>query len=532
MKTNGVNMNTSIWGLLILGLLSVDLQAQYPATFNLSGLNGVNGFSLDQAALGDHFGYTVSNAGDINHDGIDDIILGAHGSDVNASQDVGSAYVVFGQMGGFSDHFNVANLNGSNGFRINGDFQADKFGVSVSAAGDINHDGIDDLLIGAYQASPLNVKEGATYVIYGAAQAFPATLAVTDLNGDDGFKISGETWEGYAGIDVADAGDVNCDGVADLIIGAYGYGSQGWYSGSSYVVFGADSGFGSELLLSALNGSNGFQIDGEYEYDFSGYAVDGLGDFNGDGCDDLIIGAYGNDPHGPNSGAAYIVYGSDQGFGQNLALWQLTGGNGFKVVGINAGDELGFAVSAAGDVNGDGFDDALIGAPTTDHGGNAAGSAYVVLGANSGFSAQFSVNQLNGHNGFRMDGVGLLHRLGLTVGAAGDLNLDGVDDIIVGARHANGASGYGSAYAVFGSRQTFNPVLSLASLNGANGFVIKGANDHNAVSGAGDFNGDGKNDLLVGDHPGHSPGNQSAVHIIFNATGDLIFKHNFEDSAM
>ncbi|MBN3909904.1 MAG: cadherin-like domain-containing protein [Nostoc sp. NMS1] len=136
------------------------------STFNLSTLNGSNGFIINGIAAGDYSGYSVSSAGDINGDGIDDLIIGALSADPNGSLS-GQSYVVFGSRSGFNASLNLSTLNGSNGFIINGIAAGDYSGYSVSSAGDINGDGIDDLIIGALSADPNGSYSGQSYVVYG-----------------------------------------------------------------------------------------------------------------------------------------------------------------------------------------------------------------------------------------------------------------------------------------------------------------------------------------------------------------------------
>jgi len=420
-----------------------------PNPLNLSSLNGTNGFKINGVNAGDYSGFSVSAAGDINGDGIDDLIIGAPYADPNGNYS-GASYVVFGRTSAFTSPLNLSSLNGTNGFVINGVAEYDHSGTSVSAAGDINGDGIDDLLIGAPDVSSAQSRSGASYVVFGRTLGFTSPLNLSSLNGTNGFVINGVAEYEYSGISVSEAGDINGDGIDDLIIGAPFASPVDASSGASYVVFGTDQGFTNPFQLSDLDGNNGIAIYGAAQFEFSGTSVSAAGDINGDGTDDLIIGAPDASPNGTYSGASYVVFG-DQGLASPFNLSGLNGSNGLAINGASAGDYSGISVSAAGDINGDGIADLTIGADRASPNGSFSGASYVVFGSVLGLTDPLNLSSLNGHNGFVINGAAAEDYSGGSVSAAGDINHDGIADLVTGARLAdpNGARS-GASYVIFG----------------------------------------------------------------------------------
>ncbi len=489
------------------------------ASYDLSALDGTNGFRLDGVAPGDRSGFAVASAGDVNGDGYGDLVIGAPYAAPNSAGS-GSSYVVFGRASGFDSSLGLNTLDGTTtGFRLDGATVNDYSGRSVASAGDVNGDGTDDLIVGSLKDFLSNEFAGTSYVVFGSTSGFDSNLNLNGLDGTTGFRLIGLNDNERAGWSVATAGDVNGDGFADLIIGGYLGDPDGLTNaGSTYVVFGASSFFSG---LGVADTGIGLRLDGDTG-EYSGFSVASAGDVNGDGFDDLIIGAPLADPGGhANAGKTYVVFGTGAGFATSIDLNSLNGTSGFQLNGIDAGDRSGIVVASAGDINGDGYADLIIGA---DHAALLntyanTGETYVVFGKASGFGTGFNLGSLNGTNGFRLDGIDINDYSGWSAAGAGDVNGDGFDDLVISAKGANGTTG--ETYVVFGKAGGFASGFSLGSLNGVNGLRLDGIDSSDfsgqSVASAGDVNGDGFADLIVGAFRGDPDGNLGAgeSYVIF-----------------
>jgi Ca2+-binding RTX toxin-like protein len=481
-------------------LTPLELASQpFGAEFNLGDLDGSNGFRLDGVAYNDVAGSAVAGGGDINGDGFADVVVGAFRTNADGNYGSGAAYVVFGHAGSFDAAMSLGALDGSNGFEVHGGTANLCAGIAVAGAGDINGDGFDDIVVGANRADPHGKYSGTSYVIFGKASGFDASIDLSTLHGSSGFRVDGEGPYSYTGMSVSSAGDLNGDGFDDLTVGAGGWPRDG-YGGGGYVVFGHAGPFSTAIDVAKLNGSNGFAFHGALLDSPGAGIVSSAGDINGDGVNDLLIGAGSSGA----VGQGYVLFGATSGFAADVDLDQLDGHTGFKIVNSAPSAYGGdFSVASAGDVNGDGFADLIVGARS----GSYSDAAYVIFGKGSAFHSTVDVAALDGGTGFEIE---VPNRGGaISVSSAGDVNGDGFADLIIGASDPYGAGlGGGSAYVVFGHAKGFGAHFDLTTLDGSNGFRIDSPYDHQyagaSVSSAGDVNGDGLDDLIVG-APGQDP---------------------------
>ena len=420
--------------------------------------------------------------GDLNGDGTPDVLA----FDCRGVEGIDKSYVLFGPFSGRVD------IRKHDGFLIEEAKESDE-ACHAAPAGDVNGDGLDDLIVGAVAAdNNLRNASGTAYVIFGKPDTEPVRLKDFDdlRQGSAGFRIDGARELDVVGGASAPIGDMNGDGLDDLIIGSP-------FAGSCYVVFGKKDSLPVDLLTFNLliQGPRGWRIDTPSVSHNSQLSVDGAGDVNGDGIPDVVIGAHRN-TYG--RGSAYVIFGKSDLF--PVDALNLQEGEGYRVRGPTKRSRAGAAVAGLGDMNGDGRSDVAIGVPTS----SQFGSVFIVWGKADSETTNLRRLEVGG---FRIRGgphtVGGAG-VGEVVAAAGDLNRDGIPDVLVGDPSANVISpGAGAVYAVFGRSRTVT--VRLADL-GRQGFRIDGPQMNyigGTVSASDDLTGDRRRDIVI--HAGAPP---------------------------
>lgn len=324
------------------------------------------------------------------------------------------------------------------------------------------------------------------------AEDFPKWLKLDALSPATGLTIRGVPHSNL-GFALAAAGDVNGDGLKDIVAGSPYI--DGF--GAAYVIFGAQKGRAG-LQVSELDGTNGFVVTGLERYGFFGAGAAGAGDVNGDGLDDVAFGApRSGKSERRDAGEAFVVFGRPGGFPASLKAKEIDGSNGFRILGSVPEGGVGGAVAGAGDVNGDGFGDFLIGGSNGD---GLSEYAYLIFGR-AEFPAVLDLGEIDGSNGVRFYSSES-DLTGAAVAGAGDVDGDGFADVLIGDPDENGRFPKGAAYLIYGHAGAFPKQIALRKLDGTLGFAISGSIGTAfgyALGGGQDVNGDGLSDMVLGD---------------------------------
>lgn len=464
------NNNSGIGESRLFAVSVDDKDAAYPVTIDPLSSSPDWTSESNQADAG--FGYSVSTAGDINNDGYDDVIIGAPFYD-NGQANEGKAFVYYGSIIGLLPVPTWA---------FEGNQDNSQLGWTVSNAGDVNADGFDDIIAGANYYTNDQQYEGRAFVFYGSVlgpSIIPnKILESNQSNSNFGYSVSA-------------AGDLNNDGYSDIIVGAPMYDNGETDEGRTFIYYGSATG------PSATANMTG---ESNQATSFFGISVSPAGDINGDGFDDVIIGSNTFDNPQRDQGCSFIYYGSAAGISQT-PNWK--SGSIFAWFSF-----LGTSVCGAGDVNGDGYDDVISGATGFDNGMiTDEGKVFIYYGSATGLTltANWTAEIYQPYA-----------RFGNSVSTAGDVNNDGYSDVIIGSYlYDNGHADEGRVYVYYGS-----PVGLTAE-----GFWTAEVNQSyayfgNSVSTAGDVNGDGYSDIIVGSYTyDNGQSNEGAAFVYYGAPG-------------
>ena len=403
-------------------------------------------FESDLASA--QLGISVSTAGDVNGDGFSDVIIGASGY-ANGQSNEGRIYVFRGSTTG---------LPTTPAWTFESDVSLARLGFSVACAGDVNNDGFSDVIAGAYDLSNGQTNEGRAYVFHGTASGLPAVPSWTYESNQTSARL---------GRSVAGAGDVNGDGFSDVIIGVHNWDNGQSNEGRALVFHGSGTG---------LSATPNWTEEIDLADAWFGYCVASAGDVNGDGYSDVIVGSYQYNNGLVAEGAAFVYHGSAAGLAATHAWLR---------EGEQASAHFGEAVACAGDINGDGFADILVGAPDFDQTYTDGGLVQLWLGSPTGAASTpyWTSEGYNATAGF-----------GSSVACAGDVNGDGYSDVLIGAPgYSGGQAQEGNASMYIGTADGLEPTPGWVSATiQANSYFGW------ATAGAGDVNGDGFSDVLIG----------------------------------
>jgi hypothetical protein len=502
------------------------------AATSLTNIPGNRGSRIIGQAAGDGLGGSVAAIGDVNQDGRADFAISATGADRGAVQNVGAVLVIFGSDAP-PNTINISSLSGNNGFRISSASAAANTGIGtfVRGVGDINNDGVDDILIG----SSLGLSAtGNAYVVFGKpnTQAFASVVDVDNI-GSGGFKLTGESVGDWFALSTSGGqgalnNDVNGDGLDDFVIGAQNFGGQ---NGRAYLIFGRDTW---PANVAVASDAQTIKLSGENPGDqFGSYAVIAR-DINNDNRPEVFVGSFANDASANNNeGSLSVFFGraASNPWPSTLAASALNGSDGFRWVGSETNSGFATPAGSAGDFNGDGVGDLFASTPDGGVVGSTRRGVMCIVFGSANWSAEFSQSSLNGNNGVCYTGEAASDRAGFDAAGVGDMNGDGLDDMLMSANGADvaGIADAGRFYLIYGQSSFASGTISLSGIESSvAGELFTGSLSNfrpNAVAGIGKFsNSDARPDFVMTAENGST----GDAYLVVRDASQQIFANGFE----
>jgi len=456
---------------------------------------------FDGEAAGDWAGVALANTGDVDADGLPDMVVGARYNSTNGER-TGKVYLLSG------GHLDRSSLLGDHpGFH--GESDNDWLGYSVGHAGDVTGDGIPDLLLGALQHDE---ARGAVYVVPGGAWLQEAGTDL-DVGAEAYATLVGTLPDDLLGISIYASGDVDGDARSDILVGAHHATTAGGVTGKAYLLMGGGLLDGTDPRPAITEAD--WTFEGVQNGDEAGRFVSGIEDFDGDGLDDVAIAAPWADHAASEDGIVYVVSSASlPGSDGTSRVFSLADAD-LLLHGEAEGDSAGHSILTAGDLDGDGYGDLAVGSMFHDAAGEDAGRAYFVVGDTLGRSGPVLSLSDADH---KFDGEAPDDRAGRLASSAGDLDGDGRDDLLMSSfENDDGGENAGKTYLFLASNLGASSTRSMgeadAILLGSNAGDYAGQ----TAAGVGDLTGDGRSELLVGAYRGDAGGEDSGMVFVLSS---------------
>jgi len=419
---------------------------EWPEIFDLNNANA----SFIGESTGDDSGHALGGGGDVNGDGFDDLLISAPRNE-ETGEDDGQIYLILGKATGWSLNTSLANANAS----FLGEAMSDRAGNSIDIIEDVNGDNYDDILIADKWNDEYEINGGKIYLIFGGASGWEMDMSLSSCNA----SYLGKKANDHAGFSISGVGDVNGDNFGDFLIGAYLNDELGESAGQSYLIFGKELGWATDVNLTNAD----VTFNGEYQYDVAGTVVSGIGDLNGDTYKDFMIGAPGNDESKSSAGQAYIIFGKETW----NSVYNLSDVDA-SFQGENFSDRLGSFLAGAFDINNDTYDDILLGADGYKSGGSR-GKTYLIFGKETGWNMDTPIQ--NADASFIGENNGDTSSSSLA--GIGDVNGDDYDDFLIGAHQYSAVEPLaGKVYLFFGAENRIFVNPSPQAISGYENLIL------------------------------------------------------------